>query len=840
MIGFTQNQIIRIVDEQNQALVGVNVHTLDNVYQAISNESGQIVIGDQIPPETKLLFSYLGYQSLTIRRSNLTELVQMRPLVSDLDLVLIVGRRDERSDEIPFKVERIDQSKIELNNPQTTVDMLGQEGTVFVQKSQLGGGSPIIRGFEANRVLLVVDGVRMNNAIYRSGHLQNAITIDPAVLEQMEVVYGPGSLVYGSDALGGVVHFRTREPEILRPKDGEKKRTRFSSNYYMRYAGANGERSAHYDLNIGTRRWAFLTSMSASSFGDLRAGSRRPDEYPDFGKRFQYVDRQNGEDVVLENEDPNVQTGTAYNQIDLLQKIRFQPGDSLYFTANFQFSNSSDIPRYDRLTERRNDQLRFAEWHYGPQQRLLGSLKARILKPSAWYDRATLIGAYQRIDEDRFERRLFSNWRETNLADVRVFTFTADFDKYLGADRRNRLAYGFDGSHNEVVSQAWREDISNETRIFDVNTRYPSQGSRLTAGGAYLNYHWKNLDGRFNLHGGLRYSFTRLHAVFGANDPIKWPTFYLDGIANTNAAFNWALGMTYNSPGLWQFRLLSASAFRAPNVDDFGKFRENDGFVLVPNPNLEPEKSVNLEASLAKTFLEKDEFWRLKVSATAFYTRLRNAIVRENFQLPDGASSFISQSDTFFVQTNINADQARIYGLSGNLQLSIGKNWRLLSGLNFTKGRRALQQSDIGGGMSIDTLVPMDHIPPMYGRTSLQYQFGDLRFEAALRYNSRKKASEYAISSYRYDANCGLRAEREGTADNIEQGVITNPADPCDSPFLGVYGWTTLNFYVSYGLNSLFTLNLGMENITDIHYRSFASGLSAPGRNIILAFRGQF
>ena len=83
-----------------------------------------------------------------------------------------------------------------------------------IQKSQLGGGSPIIRGFEANRVLLVVDGVRMNNAIYRSGHLQNALTVDANALEIVEVVFGPSSTIYGSDALGGVVHFYTKKPEF--------------------------------------------------------------------------------------------------------------------------------------------------------------------------------------------------------------------------------------------------------------------------------------------------------------------------------------------------------------------------------------------------------------------------------------------------------------------------------------------------------------------------------------------------------------------------------------------------------------------------------------------------
>ena len=105
---------------------------------------------------------------------------------------------------------------VQLEVPQTAAELLWSTGSVLVQQSQQGGGSPILRGFEANRVLLVVDGVRMNNAIYRSGHLQNAITVDPNILERTDVLLGPNSILFGSDAMGGVIHFHTRTPRVGR------------------------------------------------------------------------------------------------------------------------------------------------------------------------------------------------------------------------------------------------------------------------------------------------------------------------------------------------------------------------------------------------------------------------------------------------------------------------------------------------------------------------------------------------------------------------------------------------------------------------------------------------
>ncbi|HPD54586.1 MAG TPA: TonB-dependent receptor plug domain-containing protein, partial [Bacteroidia bacterium] len=130
------------------------------------------------------------------------------------ELIISANRTLQNRMSIPQQVAAIPASKIRFGNFPTMAEVLQNSGTLFVQKSQQGGGSPVIRGFEASRVLLVIDDVRMNNLIYRAGHLQNVITVDPNILDRVEVLYGPSSTVYGSDALGGVVHLRTRKPEF--------------------------------------------------------------------------------------------------------------------------------------------------------------------------------------------------------------------------------------------------------------------------------------------------------------------------------------------------------------------------------------------------------------------------------------------------------------------------------------------------------------------------------------------------------------------------------------------------------------------------------------------------
>jgi hemoglobin/transferrin/lactoferrin receptor protein len=148
-----------------------------------------------------------------------------------LETIVISGSRfAEKKKNIIQKIDIITVKDIRKADAQNMGDLLMSTGNVFVQKSQQGGSSPIIRGFEASRVLLVIDGVRMNNAIYRSGHLQNIITVDQNILERVEVMQGPSSTLYGSDALGGAVHMMTRQPKLS--SDGK---INISSNAMMRY-----------------------------------------------------------------------------------------------------------------------------------------------------------------------------------------------------------------------------------------------------------------------------------------------------------------------------------------------------------------------------------------------------------------------------------------------------------------------------------------------------------------------------------------------------------------------------------------------------------------------------
>ena len=167
-----------------------------------------------------------------------------------------------------------------------------------------------------NKVLMVVDGIRMNNAIYRGGHLQNIITLDNSMMDRVEVVFGPGSVVYGSDAIGGVMSFTTKNPTLSSTDD-----VLVKGGAYTRYFSAANGFAANANISVGSKRFASLTSFTFSSYGDLRQGAVRSPFVGNFGSRPWYVECIDGVDSMMVNADTNLQVGSGYTQYDILQKF---------------------------------------------------------------------------------------------------------------------------------------------------------------------------------------------------------------------------------------------------------------------------------------------------------------------------------------------------------------------------------------------------------------------------------------------------------------------------------------------------------------------------------------
>jgi hemoglobin/transferrin/lactoferrin receptor protein len=208
------------------------------------------------------------------------------------DVVVAATRWSQPGSKLPNRISILSLDDLLLQNPQTAADLLGSSGEVFIQKSQQGGGSPMIRGFSANRLLYAVDGIRMNNAIFRGGNLQNVISLDPFNVERAEVLFGPGSVLYGSDALGAVMSFNTLKPEFSLNDN-----PLVSGSATSRISTANNEQTNHFHVKLGIRQWASVTSITHNRFDDLRMGAFGPEEY----LKNWYVQQVDSVDLVFEN-----------------------------------------------------------------------------------------------------------------------------------------------------------------------------------------------------------------------------------------------------------------------------------------------------------------------------------------------------------------------------------------------------------------------------------------------------------------------------------------------------------------------------------------------------------
>lgn len=587
---YSFGQEITVYDQvTQQPIPGAKIYSNKPKTQILTNISGRFQLLSFEACDS-VYITYTNYKTKGFTFEELKKAIKIAledEALSVSEMLVTANRWEQNEAEIPNRITKLNIKDIDLLAPQTSADLLESSGYVFVQKSQLAGGSPQLRGFGTNQVLIVVDGVRMNNAIFRSGNLQNVIALDVNSLESTEVIFGPGAVMYGSDAIGGVMDFATKAAKLNLLSDT----TKFETNISTRYSTSSNETTSHFDFNIGKRKWAFLTAATYSRFDDLKTGKFGNDAY----LRLNYQDRINGVDSTLINSNPRLQVNSGYSQINTLQKIKFKPNEKWLFDYGFNFSTTSDAPRYDRLIldGDSDGKLDYAEWYYGPQQWIMNRLT--ILNTPVnklLFDKLRFIIAHQNFKESRHDRKTGSDKIRRQFESVDAFTVNIDLDKMFNP--RISIFYGFEGIINKVGSNAYREPIAGGHKL-EINSRYPD-GSIWQAYGVYSNLKYAITE-KWILNIGARFSIYHIQAKF---DTTLFD-FPASRTTNSNNALNGSIGLVFNPNERTQAYFNSSTGFRAPNIDDIGKvFDSEPGNVVVPNVDLKPEYAYNLEIGFMK------------------------------------------------------------------------------------------------------------------------------------------------------------------------------------------------------------------------------------------------
>ncbi len=786
---FAHSQTITIKDkETGEPLELVTLMSENPKAFTTTNAQGQANIS-AFKEALKIGIRALGYKTETKSYAELVSLsmeLQMIPTNIGLDAVVVSATRwNQRSNDIPSKIINISPKETVLQNPQTAADLLRISGKVFIQKSQQGGGSPMIRGFATNRLLYTVDGVRMNTAIFRGGNLQNVISLDPFAIKNTEVFFGPGSVIYSSDAIGGVMSFETLTPQLTLID-----KPLITGRALTRYSTANNEKTGHFDINLGWEKWAMVTSITATDYDDLRMGSHGPDEY----LRPFYVKRIDSVDVVVTNDDPKTQVPSGYSQVNIMQKVRYNPNETWNFQYGFHYSEMSDYSRYDRHMRLRNGLPRYSEWYYGPQKWMMNNLHITQNGNNAIYDQMTLRLAHQFFEESRISRNLNKPDREIRIEKVNAYSANLDFLKSTGS--KNKLFYGMEVVFDDVHSKGINEDISAGISVPGA-TRYPQ--STWTSYGAYLTDQFKVTE-KFLLQAGIRYNHFQIKAEF---DTTFYP-FPFTSATLKNGALAGSFGFVYRPTDKWVISTNISTAFRSPNVDDVGKvFDSEPGSVTVPNPDLEPEYAYNVDLGMTRVFGDA-----VKVDITLYYTILQNALVRRDYTL-NGSDSIMYDGTLSRVQAIQNAAVAHVFGVQAGMEVKFPKGFGFSTDFNYQAGEEELDDG---------TNSPSRHAPPWFGVSRLTYSANKLSLQFYAEYSGKRKFED-------------MPEEEKGKTEIYATDANGNPYSP---------SWYTLNIKASYPFAENFTVSTGLENLTDQRYRPYSSGIASPGRNFVLSLRVNF
>jgi hemoglobin/transferrin/lactoferrin receptor protein len=782
-------QIVTVLDKKTGAPMELATVFSENPKTVVStNALGQADIS-QFAGATRIDFRFIGYKTASYSYDELSKInfkIYLESAGVSLDKVVVSASRwTQDAREIPSRINTISPSEVALSNPQNAADMLAASGEVFIQKSQQGGGSPMIRGFSTNRLLYSVDGVRMNTAIFRSGNLQNVISLDQFAIENTEIFFGPGSVIYGSDAIGGVMSFQTLSPQLSFDE-----KILSTGKAVTRYSSINQENTYHFDINLGWKKWAILSSFSSYDFGDLRMGANGPDEY----LRPFFVQRIDSTDVVVTNDDPLVQNPTGYSQINMMQKLRFKPNEHWDFQYGFHYSATSDYSRYDRHIRLRNGLPRSGEWAYGPQIWMMNNLAISHVKSTLIYDQMNVRLAKQRFEESRIDRDFNDNERRTRLEEVDAYSLNIDFNKSLRL--KHEVFYGIEIVRDEITSSGTDEDIATNI-VVPGAPRYPQ--SDWSSYAAYLTHQYKFSE-KVRSQVGVRYNSFELNAAFDT----AFYNFEFISAKLKNSALTGSAGVVFNPNEKWSLSANASTGFRSPNVDDMGKiFDPEPGTVIVPNPYLKSEYIYNGEVGVAKVFGSS-----VKIDFTGYYSVLTDAMVRRDYQFA-GQDSLLYDGEMSKVVALQNAASATVYGVQTAIEIKLAQGFGFMTRVNFQTGEEELEDGKVS---------PLRHAAPFFGVSHLTFQDEKINLDFYVMYNGQKAFAD-------------MPQEEIGKDYLYASDANGNPYSP---------EWYTLNFKASYILNKNFSLFAGMENITDQRYRPYSSGITAGGRNVVISAKASF
>ncbi|MFN9688648.1 MAG: TonB-dependent receptor plug domain-containing protein [Bacteroidota bacterium] len=658
-------------------------------------------------------------------QNNATSSVPDSLISLDLNEVIFTGKKLKSNVFNTAESISILHSKaLSLNSQRNTPELLNEAPGVFLQKTNHGGGSAFLRGLTGNQVLYLIDGIRINNAITRYGPNQYLNTIDRFSLERIEIVRGSGSVLFGSDAIGGVINMLSINPDVNQQKAlSGKISTRIGSNHL--------EESLNGRISYKNKESWLTSGITTRSFGDLIGGKNTKLQHPSGYDEFCY----------------DVKTNIQINKRHTIQGL-------------LQYVHQKDVPVYHKYILEN-----FALNKMDPQKRSLAYVGYTYTPEKGFIQNIKFTPNIQQVAESRWSKKNNSNLTTIENDTVEIFGVLTELNtlKTIG-DWKWSGSHGFDLYHDKVNS--------NRIQMYDNNTPifkrglYPDDATQISYA-FFTNQHIEK--NKFQVTLGNRIQFLSLQI------PID------NGQIINIQPKAWVGNLYVAQSILPKLKLIYGlnTGFRAPNIDDLGSLGIVDFRYEIPNYELRPEKSAQIQIGY------KWNGPKFNWETYTYYNRLKDIVVRnkKGNETIDGYPVYIKE----------NAENGYIMGVETNFQYILGRSLQLTGSLTYTYGQNTSKKE------------PIRRIPPLFGYVNIQYQ--KKKYWAKLFFQLAGKQQRLA-------------------AGDISDNRIGR---------LGTPGWSVIN--ISNGFNfKKMDINLTLQNVLDKDYKFHGSGINGVGRSLILGF----
>lgn len=704
-----------------------------------------------------------------------------------LEEITITGTRSERdSFQTPNAISVVTSEDISKKSLGTTPDMLRGVPGVMVQKTTAGQGSPYVRGLTGYQTLIMVDGVRLNNATFRSGPNQYLATVDPSQIKKIEVMRGYGSTLYGSSAIGGVINVFTKTP--LDSVKG------FSIRPYLstKYSSADSGKLGRIGINGAYKNFSFIAGGTYKDVGDLKPGKGYDIQLPT--KKFLLTSQKNptipkGAWLV----DVEKPTGWEERNGDITLNYRISDGQNI--KVAYQAVRQSNVPRYDRYATKD-----FSTLLFNPQNRDLAYLNYSAMETIPYIDNLQATLSYQRQNEGQKQQK----------TDSTTITEINDIDDILGMSiqlssplgQKQKITYGGEFYHDQLNSKSTVTNTkTNEIKMTSWGA-YPD-GATFWDINAYIQDDIKIFD---NLEAILAGRYTKFQTE--ADLSIKDPSF--GKFKNSGDALTGSLGFVFGIIDGLNLTFSVGQAFRAPSLSDTTAVMITNQAISAPNPDLKPERSSGIDIGI-------------KTRSKYFY-----GTINYYFNRIEGAVTSVNVKEVF-----TDKDMPKLY----QDLMNANKDAKITISYNSD------EPTDIQGVelAVIKAVFPFFPEISTYGNLTItrvedveenQPKLREMPVNGILGIKWDKIKKRFWAETY---TRFAMKQDRLSKADRIDPRIPGTTNDPSKKdPYAYTPGWFTLNVRAGININDWSLLSIGVENIANRRYREHGSGVNGPGRNFFI------